>query len=735
VLSDVWSLPETTFSDETLHLALKHFFGFDEFRLNQLPVIRTLLSGKDVLAIMPTGGGKSVCYQLPAVLLPGLAIVVSPLIALMKDQVDGLTANGIFAAYLNSGQSQDEQRAIINDAREGKLKLLYIAPERIPDDVNLFVNFIKTLQPSLFAIDEAHCISQWGHDFRPDYLKLACIKNALPQIPVIALTASADSVTRTDILDRLNINNAEIFISSFNRANITYMVRPKANAMNHILAYLKIRQNESGIIYALSRSSTEKIADTLRQSGIAASFYHAGMPKEERTRVQEEFQKDNIRVIVATIAFGMGIDKSNVRFVIHHDVPKNIEGYYQETGRAGRDGLKSDAILYYSFGDIVKLRNFVTIEGNPEQSELSKKKLKLMQDFCEHDGCRRQFLMQYFGESFPPFCGNCDFCLDTFEETDVTTDAQKLLSAIARTGQNRNAHYIINFLRGTDRHSILPQHKELKTFAIGQDLNKPQWQWLIEQLLLTGYIDRKNDDYFALTLNSKSEQLLKGEVTLKIPMRKGEVKQTSAAEPDYNAQLMTALTDTRKHIAAQEGVPAYAIVSDKTLQEVAKNMPQNFGDLKNISGLGEFKIKKFGKLLLDVVAKYNPEPGPFVTKYNSKSAKPVRKEKTEKPLITPTQDATYRLFREGKSVSDIAEIRNLSPTTVETHLCIFIQTGVLKITELVTDEKLMRITEAIKASGQSAVLKPIKELLDDSVTFGEIKWVLEHLRLLEAENT
>lgn len=406
----------TNITRENLHQALQHYFGYDSFRLQQENIITTILSGNDVLAIMPTGGGKSICYQLPALLLPGITIVISPLIALMKDQVDALLADGIPAAFLNSSQSASEQSNIIACARRKELKMLYVAPERLGNGNNQFIEFLKELNPSLFAIDEAHCISQWGHDFRPEYLQLATLKKHFPATPVIALTASADKITQGDIMDKLQLNSPKQFISSFDRPNITYYIRQKKDTIPHIISYLKQHQDYSGIIYALSRTSTENIARQIADSGIYTAYYHAGMNAEDRSRVQEAFQRDEIRVVVATIAFGMGIDKSNVRFVIHHDVPKNIEGYYQETGRAGRDGLHSDAILFYSAGDIIKLKKFVEIEGNTEQTAIANKKLQQMQVFCEMDGCRRQFLLQYFGEVAPSFCGNCDFCLGNREE-------------------------------------------------------------------------------------------------------------------------------------------------------------------------------------------------------------------------------------------------------------------------------------------------------------------------------
>jgi len=721
----------SAYSKEKLHHALKHFFGYDEFRLTQLPIIESVLNAEDTLAIMPTGAGKSICYQLPAMLLPGITIVVSPLIALMKDQVDALTANGIHAAFLNSSQSQDEQQRVVKEAQNGTIKLLYIAPERIPANSETFFAFLKKLNPSLFAIDEAHCISSWGHDFRPEYLKLAVLKKQFPGIPVIALTASADKVTQQDILTRLELHHPRIFISSFNRPNIHYFIQPKRNAFGHILEYLKKHKDDSGIIYALSRASTEDIAGRLHEAGVKAAHYHAGMDAGERSRVQEAFLRDEYRVIVATIAFGMGIDKSNVRFVIHNDVSKNIEGYYQETGRAGRDGLKSDAILYYSAGDIMKLRKFAEIEGNPQQSAISQKKLKLMQEYCEHEGCRRQFLMQYFGEQFPAYCGSCDYCLSSLEEKDATIDAQKLLSAISRTGERYGAGYIIDFLRGSASEKIQPAHKELKTYGIGKDLKKEQWQWMIQQLLYNRFLDKTDDQFTTLRLNEKSWKILKGESQLKLVIKKEKEKVAEEAEEfDYDRALFDQLKGLRLDMAEREHVPAYNIVSDKTLVELATYFPQNFNELQQISGFGDYKISRYGASFLEVIKEYAGEHK-LVSKMHFKQPKRERKERSErpaKPAANSTMQATFNMFNDGMSVGEIAVQRSLAPTTIETHLAAYVAAGELDIYRFVTKEKLDKIIATIKMTGQASALKPIKDLLDDDYTYGEIRVALEHYK-------
>ena len=722
----------STYSQEKLHGALKHFFGYDEFRLTQLPIIESVLAGKDTLAIMPTGAGKSICYQLPAMLLPGITIVISPLIALMKDQVDALVANGIYAAFLNSSQSQEQQQQVVRDAQAGNIKLLYIAPERIPANSDSFFSFLKGLNPSLFAIDEAHCISSWGHDFRPEYLKLAVLKKQFPELPVIALTASADKVTQQDIVARLALHQPRIFISSFNRPNIHYFIRQKKDVFGHILEYIKKHKDDCGIIYALSRASTEGLAGKLHEAGIKAAYYHAGMDSAERSKVQEAFQRDEYKVIVATIAFGMGIDKSNVRFVIHHDVSKNVEGYYQETGRAGRDGLKSDAILFYSFGDIMKLRRFAEVEGNPQQSAISRRKLELMQQYCEHEGCRRQYLMEYFGEQFPAYCGSCDYCTSSLEEKDATVDAQKLLSAIVRTGERYGAGYIIDVLRGSASEKIDPAHKELKTYGIGKNLKKEEWQWMVQQLLYHHFIDKTEDQYVTLKLNEKGWKILKGESELKLVMKKEKEPDLQEESPEYDQQLLKDLKSLRLDMADREHVPAYNIVADNSLIELATYLPESFDELKHISGFGDYKISRYGSGFLQVIKRYaeaNNLPSRMHFKKPKKgSTATVKKDKKDKPAANSTMQSTFAMFNDGMSVAEIAAQRSLSLSTIETHLAAFVTTGMLDISKVVPKDKLAKIMATIKMNGQTMALKPIKDLLSDEYTYGEIRLALEYYK-------
>lgn len=709
-----------------IHQVLKQFFGYDSFRLNQEAIINKVLSGKDVMAIMPTGGGKSICYQVPAVLFDGLTVVISPLIALMKDQVDALHANGIKAAFLNSTLSTQEQNTVIAAVRNKEIKLLYLAPERLMSNNMQFMNFLATVQCSLFAIDEAHCISQWGHDFRPEYLGLAALKQRFPQVPVIALTASADVITQKDIVDKLQLSNPEIFISSFNRANISYYIQPKQKVFEQITQYLQEHKEDSGIIYTLSRANTESIAEKLREAGYSASHYHAGMSNDERSRVQESFLRDNTKIIVATIAFGMGIDKPNVRFVMHYDVPKNMEGYYQETGRAGRDGLPGDAILYYSRSDINKLMRFVTVENNNAQTAILKKKLWQMKEFAEHEGCRRQYMLQYFGEDAPAYCGSCDYCLSNLEHKTATIEAQKILSAVIRTGQKYGADYLIDFLRGSNSSKIVPAHKELKTYGVGNDVKKEEWQSIVKQMLQQQLVDVEDSSYPVLKLNDASNRILKGLQEVVLLVRKSKEESVSAqTAPQHDPKLLTELKEIRREIAEAENVPAYIIVGDNTLLDMATYLPLSQDGLRRISGFGDYKVNKYGPAFLKVLQSYAAGNN-LESRIHLKSPKRERADRTEKPVAGATHKATLALFNDGYNIEEIASKRGLSQGTVEAHLSVFIANGELNASKLLPKNKLDAIIALIKQTGFTNVLKPLKDLLPEDYTYGDIKIAQAH---------
>ena len=701
-------------------------FGFKEFRFHQEQIIETVLGKKDAAVLMPTGGGKSLCYQIPALIFDGLTIVISPLIALMKDQVDGLRLNGVAAAYLNSTLSANEQAKVISDIRNGQIKLLYIAPERIFSNEQQFLNFLKPLNISLFAIDEAHCISQWGHDFRPEYLQLGILKKHFSTVPIIALTATADKLTRKDILEKLNLQSPKTFISSFNRENIHYYIEPKRNWFARLLQYLNNHREDSGIIYCLSRASTESLAADLVENGFSAKPYHAGLEKEIRDQHQELFIKDKVTIIVATIAFGLGIDKSNVRYVIHIDLPKNIESYYQETGRAGRDGLKSEALLFFNRGDVIKLKRFCEIENNRSQSRIMLDKLNKMAQLCEMQRCRRQFILNYFDEKYPDYCGSCDVCLSKYEKFEGTEIAQKALSAVTRLNEKYGVNFIIDFLRGSKSEKIPDWQMQLKTYGVGKDISKEEWKQYINDLITMGYLLQEGGQYPTLKLTEKSQAVLKGEekVMLVKSVTREEVAET---ELQYEKELFSILKSIRNQLAEEAQVPAYIIFSDATLLELATYLPQQFSELKQMSGFGEVKIQRYGKTFLNAVIDYCKKNN-LPSSIQHKIPKRQRKSRTAGDFskTTDTKMESYQLFKSGKSISEIATIRHLATSTIESHLAHFILEGEIQIEELVAKEKIEPIEKAIRQHGDLS-LSILKNHLGDEYSYGEIKAVVSHL--------
>ena len=588
-------------------------FGYDSFRHDQETIVNTVLNQKDVVAVMPTGGGKSLCYQLPALIFPGLTVVISPLIALMKDQVDALRLMGIPAAFLNSTLSTDERRRVFDQLRNNELKLLYVAPERLLGANGEFLDFLQTLNISLFAIDEAHCISHWGHDFRPEYRLLSELKNFFPTAPTIALTATADDITRRDIIEKLHLKNPEIFVASFNRPNIHYFVEPKRNLTARLANYLDNHKDDSGIIYTLSRASAENLANNLDLQGFSVRPYHAGLSPETRRANQELFIKDEIKIIVATIAFGMGINKSNVRFVIHVDLPKNIESYYQETGRAGRDGLKSDALLFYGAGDVMKLKKFIQIENNPEQNTVLLKKLNQMMAYGESRECRRKLLLNYFGETAPNACASCDSCLTEVERFDGTLIAQKALSAVARLEGQYGLHYVADFLRGSKSEKMKEEHRALKTYGAGADIPKELWLRYLKDLVGLGCLRVGGVEYPVLKLTEKSVPVLQGKET--VMLIKTAVRASSAPLPEgghrgegehipHEPELFTNLKLIRTNLARAENVPPYLIFSDATILELATYLPMTLTDIRKISGFGDLKTSKYGQPFVSAIITY-----------------------------------------------------------------------------------------------------------------------------------
>ncbi len=708
---------------------LKSQFGYDSFRMNQQAAIETVLQKKDCIVLMPTGGGKSLCYQIPALMLDGLTLVVSPLIALMKDQVDALRNNGVEAAFLNSTQTGREQTEVFQQVRSGKLKLLYVAPERLLQSGDQFIEFLKSVEISLFAIDEAHCISSWGHDFRPEYMQLRKLKVHFPEVPLIALTATADKLVQKDIVERLGLQSAPLYISSFNRPNIFYTVEPKRNSYGQLLDYLKKHKDESGIIYCLSRNSVDNLAEDLRSEGFDALPYHAGLDKAKRDKHQELFLKDETKIIVATIAFGMGIDKSNVRFVVHLDLPKNIESYYQETGRAGRDGLQSEALLFFSWGDVNKLKGFAAVDGNEAQSRIMLKKLTTMGEFGDLKTCRRRFLLKYFSEDLTEDCGTCDNCNKTFERFDGTIIAQKALSAVARTGQRFGLSYIIDFLRGSQSKAIRDEHKNLKTYGVGADISKNNWFEYSKDLIAQGYLAQTEGQFPTIVLTERSEAVLLGRETVelfKVTIKEDKKKASLVSESvhPYLPDLFDDLKRVRTAFAKSENVPPYVIFSDATLIEMATYLPQNEAEMRQISGVGDLKLEKYAADFLREIKDYCRNNN-LESRIDLKSPKRERKIRTKRDERgNDTYDVTLDMFKSGLSIAEIAEARELAKSTIESHLVRFIQTGEIMLDDLVHEQKIEPIKNAITRLNAGFAVAPVKEFLGEDYSYAEIRAVL-----------
>ncbi len=585
---------------------LKEVFGFSAFRAPQEEIVRDLLAGHDVFVLMPTGGGKSLCYQIPALVKSGTAVVISPLISLMKDQVDALRENGVRAAFFNSSLGAKEASSVLRSLEAGELDLLYIAPERAM--VGEFLEMLVRLPISLVAIDEAHCVSQWGHDFRPEYVRLGALRDRLPTIPFIALTATADGHTRQDILERLNLKNPRVFVAGFDRPNIRYTVTFKHQPLNQLLDFLAQKEDLAGIVYCLSRKRVEKVAEDLRAKGFKASAYHAGLGAEERSRVQEAFQKDDIRIVVATVAFGMGIDKPNVRFVVHFDLPKNVEAYYQETGRAGRDGLPSEALLLYGAGDIGILRSLISEMSNPAQKAIELEKLKGIVNYAETQGCRRQHLVSYFGEPHPGGCDNCDTCLSPSDSYDATQDAQAVFMAVYETGQRFGVKHVVEVLRGADNERLGRfGHDRLKIYGAGKHRKQEEWEGIVRQLLQQGFLRVEDSKFPVLKLTPMTKPVLREGQQVKLlqpkvrPRRERRPKRGSGPQLTYEEALFHKLRDLRRRLADAQGVPPYIVFGDQTLMEMAARKPNTREQLMGVSGVGQFKLDKYGDEFLSLL--------------------------------------------------------------------------------------------------------------------------------------
>ncbi|MFV8375858.1 DNA helicase RecQ [Flavobacterium sp. LB1P62] len=699
-------------TQQILHAKLKENFGFEKFRPNQEDIINGVLSGQDTLAIMPTGGGKSICFQLPALILPGITIVISPLIALMKDQVDSLKANGIEACFINSSQTEAERHFYIESLKTNQIKLVYIAPESLSYLDTIF----NSLTISLIAIDEAHCISAWGHDFRPAYTNLGYLKNRFPFTPILALTATADKATRKDISEQLNLINPKIFVASFDRKNLSLEVRPALDRVKQIIDFIQEKPNESGIVYCLSRKTTEELAEKLQKIGINAKAYHAGLDNTIRSKTQDEFINDDCQVVCATIAFGMGIDKSNVRWVIHYNLPKNIEGYYQEIGRAGRDGLPSETVLFESYGDVIQLQKFASQGLN---AEVQLAKLERMKQYADALSCRRKILLSYFGELVTENCGNCDICKNPPSFFNGTIIAQKALSAIIRLQETEPLPVIIDFLRGSKNAYIYEkEYQNLKTYGVGNDLSWFDWNQYLIQLINLGYCEIAFHQQNKIRLTAFAKKVLfEGEkvqltTVQKINIEKQEVKETKR-KSTVNS-LFDTLRKLRYEISKEESVPAYVIFSDAALHQMETERPTSDTELLAIDGVGKAKLEKYGDAFIKAIIDFQ-------------KSKVVKKKKE-----ATTYKETLELYQNGLSVEEISQKRKLGLSTIMSHLAKLYVDGVaIDLDPFISKEEVSQIAEAqIKLESPNA-LKPYFDYFEEQIDYGKIRLALA---ILEKEN-
>ncbi|MBD1831814.1 DNA helicase RecQ [Cyanobacteria bacterium FACHB-472] len=705
---------------QTLEHALKRFFGYDSFRPGQRQIIQQALSNRDLLVVMPTGGGKSLCFQLPALLKPGLTVVVSPLIALMQDQVESLQDNGIGATFLNSSLSLAQVRSREQDILNSRVKLLYVAPERLLSEK--FLPFLDLVQHkigvSAIAIDEAHCVSEWGHDFRPEYRQLQLLRYRYPNVPFLALTATATERVRQDIIQQLVLRQPNIHIASFNRPNLYYEVQPKLKtAYSQLLQQVRASKG-SGIVYCLSRKRVDEIAFRLQQDGIKALPYHAGLSDEDRTSNQRRFIRDDVQVMVATIAFGMGINKPDVRFVIHYDLPRNLESYYQEAGRAGRDGEPASCTIFFGYGDIKTIEYIIDQKSDPQEQRIARQQLRQVIDYTEGTDCRRTIQLSYFGERFEGNCGNCDNCRFPKPLEDWTIESQKFLSCVARCKERFGMNYIIDVLRGSKNQKIQQNgHHELSTYGIGTDKSVDDWKMLARSLLHQGLVDQTSDGYSVLKLNALSWEVLRRQREVKIAVPTVAVIEESPQRVAEVEMLYERLRQLRKQLADEQSVAPYVVFSDSTLKLMARSQPQTSTEFSRLSGVGEYKLAQYGERFVSEIQAYCKEQGippqtPVATATTPSKNQP-----------SYTQLKTLDLYMQGLSIAEIAQQRDLRTGTIVDHLAELIALNQpIDINSMVSPERQLEILKAIEVTATESLTK-IREFLGESYSFDEIRLV------------